>query len=240
MISAGAGGVSGINASANGPEFSITLLQTGQYIAGQEIHPGDVIARGLILENSGMCYMAPYHVSVKAPTSVGRGLVTTEVDAACNLRLVRAEEHYEQTASSNPEKEVRQHVWMYGHGGSWDQLTNLYNTIRFTYGTSATLTYAAYECIGSSPGWWSWVVDACIRETLVWGPASKVSQIVRGEYHCDPWWAEPCVFANGYGYYHNLRNGIDAYSSGNAYCQYTFGGTIVSGVTRNTQNCSQI
>lgn len=137
-------------------------------------------------------------------------------------------------------KTSEQHVWMYGYGGTWDQLTHKKGKMTFSYnGSTATITSESGTCQGSSHGSWSWVVDGCVRDVYEPGPASVVRRGGRGDYHCTPASSFPCNLSNPDGYYHSLYETEYGYSNGSSICYLGSGGNIVAGVTRQIlQGCN--
>lgn len=137
-------------------------------------------------------------------------------------------------------KTSEQHVWMYGYGGSWDQLTHKNGKMTFSYtGSTATIISESGTCQGSSPGTWSWVVDGCVRDVYEPGPAAVVRRGGRGDYHCSPASSFPCNLSNPDGYYHSLYETEYGYSNGSSVCYLGSGGNIVAGVTNQIlQGCN--
>jgi hypothetical protein len=132
---------------------------------------------------------------------------------------------------SSGSKTSQQHVWMYGYGGSRDQLTHKWGTLTFNWnGSTATLTSETGSCNGSDPVNWHWVVDGCVRDFYVPGPASTVGRGGQGDYHCSPVTQFPCN--TGSGYYHSLYGYEYGYSNGTSACVYNISGIYVGGVSR--------
>lgn len=123
------------------------------------------------------------------------------------------------------------HIYMYGYGGTWDQLTHKYANISFCYtGSTATLSSHGGSCSGSDHGLWRWKVDGCYFTRVVWGQAAVVWREGRGDYHCDPTNVLPCSL--GGGYYHSLYDTVSGYASGSSSCISSYSGTILAGVNK--------
>lgn len=143
-------------------------------------------------------------------------------------------------ASPLASKTSEQHVYMYGYGGTADQLTHKRGKLTFSYnGVSATLTSESGTCQGSNHGSWSWVVDSCLRISYVPGPATTVLREGQGDYHCSPAGSFPCNLSNPDGYYHSLVDEEDGHANGISHCYFSYSGNIVAGVKRQiVQGCN--
>lgn len=135
-------------------------------------------------------------------------------------------------------KSVTQTAWMYGFGGSGDDLTRVSNYMDFCWDAGEVWkTNGGGGCGGSHPAYWSWVIDACTWPANTWGPStSSVYGTIRGDFHCDPINVLPCSL--GGGYIHQLYAKDTGYPTGAASCTYWFGGQIVNGMTHTVVNCT--
>jgi len=137
-------------------------------------------------------------------------------------------------------KTSEQLVFMYGYGGTWDKLTRKTGKLTFCYdGVNATINSQSGTCQGSTPGSWSWVVDACVTIDVRSGPAPIVWRTGRGDYHCNPPSQFPCNIPAQDGYYHSLYDSEDGHSNGTSHCSFWWTGVIVAGVDRQIlQGCT--
>lgn len=152
---------------------------------------------------------------------------------------VREEDINQPLAAASNESLVQsckvsfQHVFMYGYGGTWDQLTHKSGQINFCYnGSTATIDSTFKNCEGSSIMYWDWLVDGCAVTGLVSGPASVVRFSSRGSYHCSPVNDPPCDLSNPDGYYHNLTDTEFGYGNGSSACTFGYTGQVAGGVSR--------
>jgi hypothetical protein len=136
-------------------------------------------------------------------------------------------------AAGPPCKSSEQKVFMYGAGGTWDQLTSKSGRLNFCWnGSQAWATSQAGGCTGSAYGLWSWVIDGCWVTAYVAGPSAHVYRSGKGSYHCSPAGSPPCWFSNPDGYYHSLFETENGYPNGTSSCSWSYSGLVVSGVSR--------
>jgi len=148
--------------------------------------------------------------------------------------------HMGALATASGTKTSEQHIYMWGGDGPPDQLTHKYGKLKFSYnGTSAWINSQSGSCNGSTPASWSWVVDSCTTVHVQSGPASTVSRVGNGSYHCSPAGGFPCNLSNPDGFYHTLLDEEDGYANGSSTCYFSFSGIIVIGVSQQIlQGCS--
>jgi hypothetical protein len=133
-----------------------------------------------------------------------------------------------------------QHVYMYGLGGTGDQLTHKNGSITFCWDfDGAWIQTSSASCSGAQEPAWAWVVDSCTRIAWVPGPSgTQVRRKGQGNYHCDPPGQLPCSLSNPDGYSHRLFDEEIGRPDGSSLCIASFDGIIVSGVTRDIlQGC---
>ena len=149
--------------------------------------------------------------------------------------------------SSNPDlvplstsgcKSISQTAWMYGFGGTGDDLTRVANYTDFCWDAGEVWkTNGGGGCGGSSPLYWTWVRDSCTWPGSTWGPSrSNIYGTIRGAFHCSPTNVPPCSIGGGYD--HQLYAKNTAYPTGSSSCTYWFTGQIVNGMTHSVVRCS--
>jgi hypothetical protein len=127
----------------------------------------------------------------------------------------------------------RQHIFMFGFGGSGDKLTNLQTEMEFCYDfTNAIVNAHKGSCWGASLPTWRWKVDGCWITFKTQGSAPNVRVSHRGDYHCDPTNVAPCHASNPDGYHHRLFSSIHGSANGAALCNWGWDGIIVFQVQR--------
>lgn len=127
----------------------------------------------------------------------------------------------------------RQHIFMFGFGGSGDKLTNLQTEMEFCYDfTNAIVNAHKGSCWGASLPTWRWKVDGCWITFKTQGSAANVRVSHRGDYHCDPTNVPPCNASNPDGYHHRLFSSIHGAANGAALCNWGWDGIIVAQVQR--------
>jgi hypothetical protein len=137
-------------------------------------------------------------------------------------------------------KTSSQHVYMYGLGGTGDQLTHKNGSITFCWDfENVWIQSSSATCSGAQEPAWTWVVDSCTRIAYTPGPTdTQVRRKGQGNYHCDPPGQLPCSLSTPDGYFHHLFDEEIGKPNGTSTCIASFEGTIVSGVNREIlQGC---
>ena len=125
------------------------------------------------------------------------------------------------------------YYWMYGGGGSNDQLTWDIDSITFSWTCStATLQSISGSCHGATEPYfyWQWIIDGCwwTGGSTIGVSQSQVHQSMEGDYHCSPTGTPPCNL--GSGYYHHLYLTVYGSPNGGVTCGTSWTGTIVNNV----------
>jgi hypothetical protein len=124
------------------------------------------------------------------------------------------------------EDEVRQKVWMYGYGGTWDVLSALDDVWTFQWdGTHAWVVYYSHYCTAHTST--LWVVDACgVADFNPGGGYQEATYwTTTGYFHFTPFNS----------YHHWLAGFQGGWPDGYRECTHWFGGSIVAGVTNTCE-----
>jgi len=191
-------------------------------IDGEKLKVGDVVTIGT--KTGDLCDYPEFGIAIKGKP--GKAVsIDLRSNPACHLIVHKKSEEPSSGESEESaqalSRTARNWTWMYGWGGTWDKLTQVFQLMTFEYyilsggNRYARITSRSGSCWTSFTGW---SIDACYSGSYTPGLALYVSSYWMGNFH---WLIN---------YYHTLYNNITGDPYGNITCYGFFSGSIVSGV----------